>query len=379
MKIIHISPSYKPAWCYGGPIQSVSLLCESLQKKELEIDVITTTANGKTELDVPREIAVLNTGVKIHYFNRLTKDHTHFSPKLLLHLHRNTNEKDTLLHIHSWWNLVSMLSCLIAKIKGIPVVLSPRGMLCDYTFKTRNSFSKAILHQIIGKQLLRYCQIHCTTQQEKQEIINIGLQKDISVIPNLIDTNLATAKSTINHEDCSLKIIFISRIDPKKGLEMLFQALSKLQFSWSLSLAGKGKVGYIQSLHGLADDLNISHAITWHGQIDNTKKYALIAQHHLLVLFSHNENFGNVVLESLLTGTPVAISEGVGLSDYVKTNQLGWTVQLNPRQIAEALHHAYKSRWKRSYIQKTAPSLIRKHYNPELLSERYIELYRQLS
>ena len=182
MKLIHITASYKPAYIYGGPIQSVGKLCEvlSVDKRVAvdgnnasvhELEVLTTTANGKNELDVVIGEPVLVDAVPVTYFKRLTKDHSHFSPGLLLNLRKEilhciqddkTSDKDDklIIHIHAWWNLVSVLSCLVAKWYKIPVVLSPRGMLTTYSFGNRNLFSKRLIHRLIGKQLLKYCHIH---------------------------------------------------------------------------------------------------------------------------------------------------------------------------------------------------------------------------
>jgi hypothetical protein len=169
VKIIHISASYKPAYIYGGPIQSVAKLCEALVGLEVrdeglainDVQVLTTTANGTTELDVTISEPVLVEGVKVIYFKRWTKDHSHFSPGLLWGLRKTLRQAQgdklsiqndkPVIHIHAWWNLVSVLSCLVAKWYKVPVVLSPRGMLTAYSQHNRNSFFKKLLHQSIGK------------------------------------------------------------------------------------------------------------------------------------------------------------------------------------------------------------------------------------
>ena len=232
IKILQITAAYKPAYIYGGPTMSVAKLCETLVKPSIvhspssgelietnnekslssivhrpsfedkseinneksqpyivhqetnneqrttkdvsfDLEVFTTTANGQTELNVTPNESTIVDGVKVTYFKRLTKDHTHFSPALLLALrneilkhnrkqkaerlkqqtstvHRlsfkettKTNnslsfgegwgEEKLIIHIHAWWNLVSILSCALAKWYHVPVILSPRGMLTVYT------------------------------------------------------------------------------------------------------------------------------------------------------------------------------------------------------------------------------------------------------
>ena len=88
-----IRDSYKPAYIYGGPTMSVAKLCEALTKTNVAIEVLTTTANGKIELNVKSGEQTEVDGVKVSYFRRLTKDHTHFSPALLLALRKKITEQ----------------------------------------------------------------------------------------------------------------------------------------------------------------------------------------------------------------------------------------------------------------------------------------------
>ncbi|QNR85292.1 glycosyltransferase [Pedobacter riviphilus] len=392
MKIIHITASYKPAYIYGGPIQSVAKLCEALVELTVsveglgihEVQVLTTTANGQNELDIPINKPVLVDGASVTYFKRLTKDHSHFSPKLLWELKkmRQTPNAKLIIHIHAWWNLVSVLSCWMAKWYKIPVVLSPRGMLTTYTQNNRNSFSKKLLHNLIGKKLLQYCHIHATSEQEKQDILKIVTPKSITVIPNLVNIkeSLNSSQLAIDNNDTTVfHLIFLSRIEEKKGLELLFDALSLLDINWQLSIAGSGKEGYVESLKLKAENLKLNPRINWIGQVTDQDKYNLIAKHDLLVLTSFNENFANVVIESLSVGTPVLISDRVGLSDYVREQQLGWVCTLEVSDIKEKLINAYHAQKVREKMKQAAPEVIRRDFNDKALAKRYLELYRRLA
>ncbi|NNU34836.1 glycosyltransferase [Mucilaginibacter sp. S1162] len=113
MKILQINASYKPAYIYGGPTMSVAKLSEQLVNAGNEVTVFTTTANGKYELAIDPNKSILVDGVSVTYFKRITKDHSHLSPGLLLNLWRNVRKFD-IIHIHAWWNLVSVFSAFIA-------------------------------------------------------------------------------------------------------------------------------------------------------------------------------------------------------------------------------------------------------------------------
>ena len=351
------------------------------ESEEIDLQVLTTTANGTSELEVSVGETILVEGVKVCYFKRWTKDHSHFSPGLLWELRkqilRYTQDDKLVIHIHAWWNLVSVLSCMVAKWYKVPVVLSPRGMLTAYSQHNRHSFFKGLLHQSIGQNLLQYCHIHATSEQEKQDILGIVSPKSITVISNLVNIRLGARRIT-QEQSPTFKLIFLSRIEEKKGLELLFDALSFLDMDWQLTIAGSGKQEYVSGLRARTQILKLDNRINWIGQVSDQEKYSLVAKHDLLVLTSFNENFANVVIESLSVGTPVLVSDQVGLSDYVKKRQLGWICALEPNDIKEKLINAYHAPEAREKIRQLAPEIIRKDFDDQILANRYLELYKGL-
>jgi len=386
-------------------------------ESEVNLQVLTTTANGIDELDVNIGKVMLVDGVKVSYFKRWTKDHSHFSPRLLLRLREeilrctqddkprsqddklnivnqnlkgpprltNTPPKEgNVVHIHAWWNLVSVLSCLVAKWYKIPVVLSPRGMITSYTFGNRNSFSKRIIHKLMGKQLLKYCHIHATSEQEKRDILTVVQPKSIRVIPNLVSLGSGAVASEYHaavvkdEKSPVFKMIFLSRIEEKKGLELLFEALTLVNIPWQLTIGGTGKKEYVQSLKYKAEHLALNNRIDWVGQVSNEHKFNLMAGHDLTVLTSYNENFANVVVESLSIGTPVLISKFVGLADYVAEKNLGWVTGLNIEEIKTGIIQAYQNMEKRKKIRTIAPLQINADFNDDTLVKQYIDLYKEI-
>lgn len=384
--ILQITPAYKPAYFYGGPTLSVSKLCEELHKTKLQVKVLTTTANGTTELPVNTGMPNKVAQVEVYYYKRVTKDHTHFSPSLIFNLakmireNKRNNPSQLVIHIHSWWNTIAILSCLTSLLYKVPVVLSPRGMLTPYTWSNRNSFYKNIIHKLLGKHLLKHCLIHATTEKEKKDITKITRSyKGILVIPNLVKyPTLGYPLPSQNKSSQTLKLLFLSRIEEKKGLEILMVALYELKTHWQLTIAGQGESSYVSKLKNLCKQLKIEKQITWLGEVNNTKKYEVYRNNDLLILPSHNENFGNVVIESLSVGTPVIISTEVGLAPYVLKNNLGWVTELNPQKMAVVLTQAAGEYGKRARIRKEGPKIIRKDYTEKALVTKYTAMYQQL-
>ena len=377
MRTTHICPSYKPAYIYGGPIMSVSKLCEALSKAGYRTEMLTTTANGKAALTVPTHAPVHLDGVLVYYFKCVSNAPTHFSPALLWHLIFKKDIK--LLHLHSWWNSVVVLACLLAKMKKIPVLLSPRGMLTPYTLKNKNRVFKSIIHQLFGDGLLKYCHVHASTEKEKQDMLSFIKPKSITVIPNLIRLPEIHQSSFSNSNlNPVINLIFLSRLEEKKGLGILFRALSKVNFKWQLTIAGTGEIRYIKRLKSLALHLGIASSLKWLGYVHDEEKFNILAKHDLMVLPSHNESFANVVIESLLVGTAVVISDQVGLAEYVSCKNMGWVSKLTADDFGHAITDAHTNQQQRKRIRQQAPNIIKEDFSDQSLITQYLRLYKSI-
>lgn len=355
---------------------SVAALCESLTVAGHYIEVFTTTANGVTELDVHSNKPVTIDGVMTWYFKRVTKDHTHFSPALLKAVWNRAHEFDV-IHIHSWWNLVALLSCILALCRKKAVVVSPRGMLSNYSFTNNNVSSKGIFHKLIGKKLLQCCHLHLTSKNEKQTVTALVKPKTINILPNFV-----TLSDNIDHGTKTFKpeieLLYFSRIEAKKGLDILLHALTHVSVPYHLTIAGHGEPDYIAELKNIAISNETDKNITWTGFYGN-EKFNLLRTHDLLVLPSHNENFGNVVIESLSVGTAVLVSENVGLSDYVEEKQFGWICRAEPVAIGKVI----TSIWQQckpdlERIAQLAPDVIINDFTGSSLTKQYSQFYEQI-
>jgi glycosyltransferase involved in cell wall biosynthesis len=371
VKILFIVPSYKPAYVYGGPIRSVGALCEALVSSGHQVTVYTTNANGKQNLNIEVATEVLIDGVRVYYFKRWTKDHSNFSPGLLVKVIRTVPDFD-IVHIQSWWNAVTMPSAFISLIRGRKPIISPRGSITSYTFNYRNTLSKSLLHKLGGKALLKRSAFLATSTEEERELKTWVDEKiEVSIIPNILDLPDRLLGTHTDTEE--FKLIFLSRIDPKKNLELLLRIIPFIQrLKISLTILGEGIEEYVSRLQ--SDSGNIPN-ISWKGNIDGDEKFRLLAEADLFVLPSHSENYGNVVFEALSQGTPVAISDAVGAKDYVTANQLGWVIAVDDESWKKAIVEIWQQKAERDDIRRRAPICIARDFLPEVQVQRYVGFY----
>lgn len=373
MKILTIIPSYKPAYIYGGPVRSVAALCEALATKGHEMSVLTTNANGKTDLPVTVGEATNIDGVQVTYFKRLTRDHANFSPSLLRAFWKQCTAFDV-VHIHSWWNLVTIPVMMMCRLKKITPILSPRGSVTTYTMQHQKSFAKNFFHNTFGSGLLRQAVMHVTTAMEKQDVEILIHPKATFVIPNILELP-QTAQITNGKAD-HLRLLYLGRIDPKKNIELLLNTLlHNFHVPFTLDIVGDGEVAYINSLKQRTAS---NKHITWSDPIHSNAKWKTLASADVLLLPSYNENYGNVILEALSQGTPVLISDQVGLKDYVVENSLGWVLPNDPIKWRSTLQHVWENPSLLKAIREKAPVVIQQHFNIDKLTSDYVDMYYQV-
>ena len=381
MTILQIVPSYKPAFVYGGPIYSISALCEAQAALGHTVSVFTTNANGASNLDLPLGIVQSVNNINVTYFPRITGDHTHISPKLWLRLWRDAHKYDV-IHLHSWWSVLMIGCAWILKIKGVRFVFSPRGMFSNYSFNHNiNPIKKGVFWGLLTKPALKKQVFHATAISEQKEIEQL-FGKDVSVftLPNLLQfPNLLVETIQTHHQKDTINLLFISRVDRKKGIELLLKAvqLLKEQVPVSLTVIGGGDYDYVEELKQLATSLAISDLIIWKGAVEWRAKFDDILNADLLVLPSYNENFANIILETLYAGRPVILTKYVGLHDYVSANNMGWVIDTNPEEIATAVkeYDSNKTLWQDKSVKMHQQIL--KDFNQKALAEKYINQYKE--
>ena len=320
MKICVVIPSFYPAISYGGPIFSSLNTCKELSKiQDIEVSVSTTNVNmGKGKLDV-----LINSWVKFgegFYVKYYKIFHSNFSLNLCLNVWSDIKKSD-IVHVQGIFNSPTPVALFYATVLARPIILSPRGVLGSWCLEKRSILKKLWLNIFIKPFALRVMW-HATGEPEKAEILSLYPRAQIEVISNgvFIDDfskfeSLSKKRYIQKFANCRCEnvdkiIVSMGRLNKKKGFDILIKAfkqvLSHHRDSYLL-IAGPDETEG-KKLFQLISELNLSENVFLIGTIENQEKIDFLANADLFVLPSHNENFGNVYVESLAAGTPVVAS-----------------------------------------------------------------------
>jgi glycosyltransferase involved in cell wall biosynthesis len=121
-------------------------------------------------------------------------------------------------------------------------------------------------------------------------------------------------------------LLFLSRVHPKKGIDLLIDTLFKADLPDNLvfAIAGPGDENYISGLKKKAQQLGVSDRLHWLGSLFGELKWGAYYAADAFVLPSHQENFGIVVAEALSTGTPVLITNKVNIWREIEKSECGF-------------------------------------------------------
>lgn len=347
MKISLVIPSFFPAVIYGGPVFSTFHTCEELAKiEDVEVYVSTTNANMTTRLDVQtNEWTKFEENFFVKYYNE-TKINK-YSLSLILGIWKDINHADV-VHVQSVFSVSTPVSLFFAWFFKKPILLSPRGQFGMWCLDNGSVFKQKWLNWCI-KPFTKNITWHATAEQEKDEIQTIFPNVAVEIVSNGIEyekfqnSNVLLKKEYLkkftNQDIKSDKIIVsMGRLQKKKGFDILIDSFNntlKLYPNSILLIAGEDE-GEEKNLKKQIGKLDLGKQVFLIGAIGGQDKIDFLANADLFVLPSHNENFGNVYVESLAAGTPIVASKNTPWSEVEEVDCGKW-VNNTVGETAEAI------------------------------------------
>ena len=389
MRILQIVPSI--SLVYGGPSQMVLGLSAALARAGVDVTVLTTDSNGDTgqaPLDVPLDRAVEQDGYRLRYFRCSPFRRYKFSIDLLRWLYQNAKEFD-LAHIHALFSPVSSGAASVARSRHLPYILRPLGTLDPADLRKKKQLKQIYATLLEKPNIAGAAAIHFTSTEEAKVSERFGVSTRDLVIPlGVIPPQPPLTKGGQippqgNGGDLPL-VLFMSRIDPKKGLNLLLPALENLLasgFKFHFVLAGGNPQDpdYEAKIKAQIQASPLLEHTTITGFVTGDRKTSLLQQADLFVLPSYYENFGIAVAEAMASGIPVVISDQVYIWQDVQQADAGWVAALNVESLTYMLKIALtESNEERQRRGERARVYALEHYSWDAIAQQTIGAYKEI-
>jgi len=388
MRALQIIPSLSPS--SGGPSVALPAIAHSLQSQGVEVHVVTTDDDGpgRHMVGIPLEHEMpQNGGWTVRYFPKQTEFY-----KVSLPLRRwllaHVADYDV-VHVHALFSFASLVGARTALDNGVPYIIRPLGVLNRWGMENRRRWIKALSLRMFELPLMRRAAaMHYTSRMEMQDsarfhltnrqaVIPIGI--DLSAFAHLPDRRIFFDK---HPETTSTRnILFLSRIDEKKGLDLLIKAFSSIvpeHPEVRLIVCGDGDPALVTSLKHLAASLGISNSITWTGFIQGETRLAAYAAAEIFVLPSHSENFGIALLEAMAAGLPCISTDQVALAVDAVQEQAVQLSARDPVALKENIHSLLMSMTRRQCLSAAARRIACRDYSHPAMGASLNQLYNDV-
>lgn len=368
---------YLPGTKAGGPVRSVYSLV-SLLKPWFDFYIITTNTDlGENEpyQDVEPDTLFLKEDVHYYYFSN-----GRAGAATIMALLKQI--RPDLIYLNSFWSFHFSISIVRLRKKGLiktPVLLAPRGMLGKGALGLKSMKKRIFL------ALSRFCgwyrniTFHATQEQEKHDILDKFRSGRVIVAPNINSGSVVANKST--KEINQLNLFYLSRVAKVKNLHFALEILKGIPAGYQVNYDIFGNMedmDYWNTCMEIIATLPGHIKVTYKGELQFNEVQSIISGYNCLLLPTLNENFGHSIVESLMCGCPVIISDQTPWND-LEEQDAGFAIGLQDRQKFTSALLSYLPLDQQAFSVKSQQAInyISRKIDLELITGQYKFLFNE--
>jgi glycosyltransferase involved in cell wall biosynthesis len=382
IKTLEVIPSVSPG--FGGPSEVIINLTREIRALGVNAEIATTNDDMPGIINVPLGQRIEYREVPIYFFSRssLRLKQFLFSADITWWLLKNIKNYD-IVTSHILFSYAPDLAAILARFHQIPYGVRTIGMLTEWSL-SQGRLKKEIYSTLIERPNLNHATyIHCTSEEEAQNVSAFGIKTPKVVIPLGVNppTYISGSQEKLRQQyniaaDVPI-ILFMSRIHPKKRLELLVQVLSELHSQhqpFHLLIAGSGDTDYVESIRKMIAQKQLRSKTTFTGFVVGKDKDLLLQGSDLFVLPTYSENFGIVLAEAMVVGLPIVTTPGVHISIDIAQAQAGIIVD-DAIQLQAAISQLLQSPQLRQELGENGKRLALQKYSWPGIAQKFAHLY----
>jgi glycosyltransferase involved in cell wall biosynthesis len=385
LRILHVSPSFYPAWAYGGVPRCAYELCRELVPLGHDVTVWTSDVFDRDSRLSGTETVV--DGIRVRRFrnlsNRLAHDFQLYLPARIFAAARESVRDFDLVHIHSHRHLLQLAVANAARSAGVPYVLTGNGTVPAIE---RYVGIKHVLDALGVASIVRdAAACVAVSRAEVPHYTDVGVPPErVRVIPNgvrlaefepLPETGSFRRKHGIGEGPL---VAFVGKITPRKGVDVLVRAMHLLPDSVQLVVAGNFMMAE-KPIRTLVEELGLGDRIRFPGLLLGEERNALYVDADVVAYPSIDEIFGLVAAEAIMCGSPVVVCGDSGCGELVEASGGGAVVPYgDPAALAHALSGLLSDPDRRARHVREAQSYVRDNLGWDAIASRTNELYAEV-
>lgn len=326
MKILIFAGGFFPGKTFGGPPVSVDNFCSLLHEQKCYI-VTSDHDNGTSTRYKEIHDGWNDRGnANVLYL----PDKEYFSIKRLDEVVKEVNPD--VIYLQSLFQDLALLGLIVARKNRKKVMLAPRGELCAGAFKKKyKKLPYIVLMRMIG--LLK--EVHYqSTSDEETEAIHKYLNASYDKIHYL--TNIPSVpKDVYDHPQKvvgNARFIFLSRIHPKKNLDFALECMEGIEGNVQFDIYGPLEdKEYWGKCQGIINKLPSNIIVRHCGVVSHENVHEVFSRYDAFLFPTFSENYGHVIVESMLAGCVPIISDQTPWTD-INSYNAGWAISLSKQQ-----------------------------------------------
>ena len=386
MKLLIITPHFRPAVEWGGPVKSIWNMAKGLACLGVEVTVLTTNAKQYGITDVPtyrieedvRIITkrVINRG-RSAFVNRYG-----VASGIALGIANNIRKSD-IIHLNGFFGYHSICSSLSRFLWNKPIIVSARGNLDSWSLNQKR-VKKQLFLKTFGRLLFdQAADVHFTVEEERKQAPSWLLRDKGFVVPNSIEFgnkgNKIRFRKKIGVSIDTLLLGIFGRIHQKKGFDVIINSLRNiLRNDCVLIVVGHDENGYKTKVNDMIEKEKICKKVIFTGLLSGQELSDAYAGIDFLVVPSYEENFGNVIIEATAQGIPCMVSEHVGLKNWIIENDVGLVLSMDPRAWAKEIDQIKKNRISLRWSADRLSKVTRNTFSIKTVAKQMLEEYERI-
>lgn len=397
MKVLQVIGGLDPAG--GGPASAVTSLNKYLNRKGIDSVIWTTCSGYGNGLGLPLGEVVSFKGGKAVFWPypesptlkqfRVLYHSGIFARRYFINLFRVMKEYD-IVHIHGFFSFVDLFASAFARFHKVPYIIAPRGSLINSLIEMKSTASKRSFLALGGRAVLEKADaVHCLTAYERDELERMGMKiRKYCLIPNGLDEDnfkeippRGELLRKYPRLTGKVKLLFLSRINFKKGLDTLIPAVASLREflpNIHLLIVGNDDEGYMSEVSALINTYKVDECVTYFGPAYGKEKLIFFRDSDIFVLPSYSENFGLVLIEAMFMKLPVVITEAVGIASDIEAAGAGVIVEKTVDAVKDGILRLVKDPEMAREMGEKGRALVQSRFSWHDIADTLITVYQEI-